>query len=164
MIPLYAYRDNTCDPKKCSVKRLERSALLTIVPKIRAIPRGTLLLDPTVPLALSPADKPLIHSLAVLDCSWAVLESTAIRSWRFKRALPLLFAANPVNFGKPCVLSSLEALAAALYIISEEEQAFNVLSKISWGIRFYELNEEPLNLYKNAKDSAEIIEIQSGYM
>ena len=134
MIPLYAYRDNTCDPKKCSVKRLERAGLLTIVPKIRAIPKGSMLLDPTVPQALSPADKHMVHSLAVLDCSWAVLESKAIRNWRLKRALPLLFAANPVNFGKPCVLSSLEALAAALYIFGEEEQAMHVLSKISWGI------------------------------
>ena len=164
MIPLYAYRDNTCDPKKCSVKRLEKAGILTIVPKIRGIPKGSLLLDPTVPQALSPADKPLLRSLAVLDCSWAVLETQAIKNWRFKRALPLLFAANPVNYGKPCVLSSLEALSAALYIMNEVEQAMIVLSKISWGIRFYELNAEPLNLYKDARDSAEIIEIQSGYL
>ena len=69
-------------------------------------------------------------------------------------------AANPVNFGKPCKLSSVEALAAALYILGEKEQAGRILSKVNWGIRFLEVNREPLDLYAEAKDSSEVVKIQ----
>ena len=159
MIPLYAYRDNTCDPRKCTVKKLEKAGFLKIFTKISQIPRNTLLLDPTAEQALSPADKK-VHSITVLDCSWVVLDTGRVKSWRIRRALPFLVAANPVNFGKPCVLSSIEALAAALFIIGEREHASAVLSRVSWGIRFLEVNQEPLDLYANAKDSTEVIGIQ----
>jgi pre-rRNA-processing protein TSR3 len=163
MIPLYAYRDNSCDPRKCTVKKLEKAGFLKIFNKISQIPRNTLLLDPTADQALSPADK-YVKSITVLDCSWVVLDTGKVRSWRIRRALPFLIAANPVNFGKPCVLSSVEALAAALYIIGEENRATELLSKVSWGIRFLEVNKEPLDLYRNAKDSIEVIKIQELYI
>lgn len=163
MIRLYAYRDNTCDPRKCTVKKLEKAGLLTIFTRILRIPRNTLLLDPTAERALSPADRH-VKSITVLDCSWEVLDTGAVSSWRIRRALPFLVAANPVNFGKPCRLSSVEALAAALYITGEKEQAGTILSKVNWGIRFLEVNREPLDLYAGAKDSSEIIRIQSSYL
>jgi pre-rRNA-processing protein TSR3 len=163
MIPLYAYRDNSCDPRKCTVKKLERAGLLKIFQKISQIPRNTLLLDPTAEQALSPADR-YVKSLTVLDCSWEVLDTGAVRSWRIRRALPFLLAANPVNFGKPCKLSSVEALAAALYILGEKDHAYELLSRVSWGIRFLEVNREPLDLYADAKDSSEVIKIQGFYL
>jgi pre-rRNA-processing protein TSR3 len=163
MIPLYAYRDNTCDPRKCTVKKLEKAGLLSVFSKIPRIPRNTLLLDPTAEQALSPADRH-VRSITVLDCSWEVLDTGAVSSWRTRRALPFLVAANPVNFGKPCKLSSVEALAAALYIMGEREQARTILSKVNWGIRFIEVNKEPLDLYAEAKDSTEVVRIQSSYL
>ena len=163
MIPLYAYRDNSCDPRKCTVKKLEKAGFLTIFSRISQIPRNTLLLDPTAEQALSPADR-FVRSITVLDCSWVVLDTGAVRSWRIRRALPFLMAANPVNFGKPCKLSSVEALAAAVYILGEKERAFAVLSKVSWGIRFLEVNSEPLELYAHARDSTEVIAIQALYV
>jgi rRNA small subunit aminocarboxypropyltransferase len=163
MMPLYAYRDNSCDPRKCTVKKLEKAGFLKIFNKISQIPRNTLLLDPTAGQALSPADK-YVKSITVLDCSWLVLDIGKVRSWRNRRALPFLIAANPVNFGKPCVLSSVEALAAALYIIGEKDRAIELLSKVSWGIRFLEVNKEPLDMYTNAKDSSEVIKIQELYI
>ncbi|HNL86767.1 MAG TPA: ribosome biogenesis protein, partial [Methanoregulaceae archaeon] len=122
MIPLYAFRDNSCDPKKCTVKRLERSGLVRVLSKISHIPRNTILLDPTAQQALSPADRPA-RSLTVLDCSWEVLDTGAVSSWRKRRALPFLVAANPVNFGRPYRLTSVEAFGAALFILGEREQA-----------------------------------------
>ena len=159
MIPLYAYRDNSCDPRKCTVKKLEKAGFLKIFTKISQIPRNTLLLDPTAEQAFSPADKN-IRSITVLDCSWVVLDTGKVSSWRIRRALPFLVAANPVNFGKPCVLSSIEALAAALFIMGDRQRASDILSKVSWGIRFLEVNREPLELYANAKDSTDVVKIQ----
>jgi len=163
MIPLVAYRDNTCDPRKCTVKKLEKAGLIRVVKTLSRIPRNTLLLDPTAEQALSPADR-MVKSITVLDCSWDVVHTGAVRSWRIRRALPFLVAANPVNFGRPCVLSSVEALAAALFILGEEQQARDILAKISWGIRFLEVNAEPLSLYATAKDSAEVVKFQSLFL
>jgi len=163
MMPLVAYRDNSCDPRKCTVKKLERAGFIRLVKKISQIPRNTLLLDPTAEQALSPADRS-VKSITVLDCSWEVLNTGAVSSWRIRRALPFLVAANPVNFGKPCRLSSVEALSAALFIIGEEQQAHDILGKVSWGIRFLEVNEEPLTLYAAAKDSTEVVAIQEQYL
>jgi len=163
MMPLYAYRDNSCDPRKCTVKKLEKAGFIKIFNKISQIPRNTLLLDPTAEQALSPADM-YVKSITVLDCSWVVLDTGKVRSWRIRRALPFLIAANPVNFGKPCVLSSVEALAAGLYIIGEKDRADELLSKVSWGTRFLEVNREPLGLYASAKDSTEVIKIQELYI
>jgi pre-rRNA-processing protein TSR3 len=163
MIPLVAYRDNSCDPRKCTVKKLERAGFLRIVKKISQIPRNTLLLDPTAEQALSPADK-YVKSITALDCSWEVLDTGAVSSWRIRRALPFLMAANPVNFGKPCKLTSIEAIAAALYIVGEQERATQILGCVSWGIRFLEVNKEPLELYATAKDSTEVVKFQSLFL
>ncbi len=163
MIPLYAFRDNSCDPKKCTVKRLERSGLVRVLSKISHIPRNTILLDPTAPQALSPADRPA-RSLTALDCSWEVLDTGAVSSWRKRRALPFLVAANPVNFGRPYRLTSVEAFGAALFILGEREQARVVLESQNWGPRFLELNDEPLSLYARAGDSTEIIAIQKMFL
>lgn len=163
MIPLYAYRDNSCDPRKCTVKRMERSGLVKIVTKLAFIPRNSILLDPTAEQALSPADAHT-RSITVLDCSWEVLDTDLVRGHRRRRALPFLVAANPVNFGRPWRLTSVEAFAAALFILGEVSQAKIVLESSPWGMRFLELNEEPLELYRNATDSSEIIEIQKTYL
>ena len=83
---------------------------------------------------------------------------------RKRRALPFLVAANPVNFGRPWRLTSVEAFAAALFILGEPDQAAVVLATQEWGSRFMELNEEPLSLYARAADSTEVIGIQEHYL
>ena len=163
MIPLVAYRDNSCDPRKCTVKKLEKAGLIRVVKTLSRVPRNTLLLDPTTEQALCPADR-AVKSITVLDCSWEVVNTGAVRSWRIRRALPFLVAANPVNFGRPCMLSSVEALAAALWILGEEQQARDILAKVSWGVRFLEVNAEPLSLYATAKDSTEVVKFQSLFL
>ncbi|MDD1719455.1 MAG: DUF367 family protein [Methanoregulaceae archaeon] len=163
MISLFACRDNSCDPKKCTVKRLEARGLIQVVLRLTRIPRNTILLDPTSEQALSPADRPA-RSITVIDCSWDVLELASLRTLRNRRALPYLVAANPVNFGRPLKLTSVEALAAALVILGEPAQAALLLQAFKWGPHFLTLNEEPLSRYALAADSAEVVRIQEEYL
>jgi len=73
-------------------------------------------------------------------------------------------AANPVNFGRPFKLTSVEAMAATLYILGEKAQARAILEPFRWGLRFLEVNAEPLEEYAQAKDSSEVVAIQALYM
>ena len=145
------------------MKKLERFGMMRIVTRIPQIPKTTLLLDPTADV-LSPADKKWVSSITALDCSWEVLDTANLGAWKGRRALPFLVAANPVNFGKPFTLTSVEAIAATLFILGEEAQAEAVLSKFNWGLNFLKLNAEPLLEYAAAKDSAEVLKIQSEYL
>lgn len=163
MIPLYAYRDNTCDPRKCTMKKLASRGLVKIVTRLPDIPRTTLLLDPTAEQAVSPADRAL-PSVTALDCSWEVLDTGAVSRWRNRRALPFLVAANPVNFGRPFRLTSVEAMAAVLVILGEQEQAVRILEPFRWGLRFLEVNHDPLEEYAAARNSSEVVAIQALYM
>jgi len=78
--------------------------------------------------------------------------------------LPYLIAANPVNYGVPTKLSTVEALSAALYIVGFKEKAEQLLSKFKWGPNFIVLNQEFLEGYARAKDSAEVVELQRGFI
>ena len=168
-VRLFAYHAGQCDPKKCTARKLERLGLLTFVPRANALPAGTLLLTPEAERALSRADAPRAHrhGLSVLDLSWNVTAKrggfpTVPRA--VGRALPYLLAANPVNYGKPFVLSSAEALAAALVILGEEDEAKHVLSKFVWGEQFLRLNAEPLAAYRAAEDSAAVVAAQAEFV
>ena len=76
------------------------------------------------------------------------------------RALPYLVAANPVNYGSPTILSTAEALAATLYILGRSNESRKILSTFKWGDVFFQLNSGLLELYRTAKTSEEIIQIQ----
>ena len=166
MIPLHFYHADQCDPKKCSGKKLARFRLASMHENIGTLPREGLFLDPFAEQALSPADD-ASRGLVVLDCSWEEVERVfpVLQRQRLThRALPFLVAGNAVNFGKPFKLSTVEAFAAALYILGEKEQAALILNKFKWGHTFLELNAEPLERYSNAKDSTEVVRIQGEYL
>jgi pre-rRNA-processing protein TSR3 len=127
------------------------------------LPKRAVVLNPFSEVAFSPADKERVerYGLVGLDCSWEKAEKVMLKHVRgTSRCLPVLIAGNPVNFGKATKLSTVEALAAALYIVGFEEQASQLLSIFKWGHTFLELNYERLESYKNARDSSEIVEIQ----
>ncbi|HWQ20600.1 MAG TPA: DUF367 family protein [Methanotrichaceae archaeon] len=159
---LLIYHADQCDPKKCTGKKLARFGLARITNRVNLL-KPYLVLSPFTKKALSPEDKG-VKGIAALDCSWEQAESVFERVHLNTRALPFLVAANPVNFGKPFKLSTVEALAAALVILGEGEQAGEILSKFSWGHVFLELNREPLAEYAAAKDSSEVVAIQAAYL
>jgi len=161
------YHANQCDPKKCSTLKLKRHNLVRVVHRFRALPRGAVILDPFTPKAFSPADRERLkkRGLSALDCSWVhAKEIFAVSANRVSRCLPYLVAANPVNYGKPTKLSTVEALAAALYIAGFSEQATELLSKFKWGPQFIILNKELLEGYSFAKDSVGVVEVQKEYV
>ena len=159
---LLIYHANQCDPKKCSGRKLARFDLVRLTRHISQL-RPFLVLSPFSEKALSPQDRGA-KGLAALDCSWAHAEEVFSRFKLMERALPFLVAANPVNYGKPFKLSTVEALAAGLIILGERAQAERILSKFNWGYVFLELNRQPLQEYAAAQDSAEVVKIQAAYL
>jgi pre-rRNA-processing protein TSR3 len=166
-IRVTVYHAKQCDPKKCTALKLKRHSLIRVVNRVRELPRGAVMLDPFTPKAFSPADRERLEKrgLAALDCSWAhateVFDFSAHRTFR---CLPYLVATNPVNYGVPTRLSTVEALTAALYIAGFREQAEELLSKFKWGPQFIALNKELLNSYAQAKDSTEVVKMQKDYV
>jgi pre-rRNA-processing protein TSR3 len=163
---IYIYHKRECDVKKCTALKLGKLRLAEIVYNIRGIPRGSLLLYPFCENVLSPGDKEIVSrgALAAIDCSWNQFQSERIPRSLAQRKLPFLLAANPVNYSVPYRLSTLEALAAALYIMGFAEDSSLLLSKAKWGAAFLTLNAEPLSLYSKAKSQEEIREIEREYL
>ena len=159
---LLVYHANQCDPKKCSGKKLARFDLVRLTTHVNQL-QPFLVLSPFSEKALSPEDRGA-RGLAALDCSWAHAEEVFERLSLNQRALPFLVAANPVNYGKPFKLSTVEALAAGLFILGQATQAELILSKFNWGHVFLELNREPLLEYAAAKNSSEVVQIQNAYL
>ncbi len=150
------------DPEKCTARKLERFDLVSLHRSDRDTPYGVVL-NPHADRALSPADADT-SALVALDCSWESAQEAQFTLSGEHRALPYLVAANPVNFGRPMQLTTVEALAAALTIFGDRDRAARILSKFTWGETFLELNEEPLRRYAACEDSAEVVEIQSEYL
>ncbi|KAF1867240.1 hypothetical protein Lal_00049669 [Lupinus albus] len=129
---------------------------------------GGIVLSPVGTQCVSREDHSLIKmkGLAVVDCSWARLDDVPFVRLRCTapRLLPWLVAANPVNYGRPCKLSCVEALSAALTICGEEETANLLLDKFKWGHGFMSLNRELLKAYSNCQSSADIITVQNAWL
>ena len=115
-------------------------------------------------ISFSLADKDIVakNGVAVVDCSWAKIEETPFHLMKgpHPRLLPYLIAANPVNYGKPCTLSCVEALAATLILTGQREDADLILSKFKWGHSFTDVNAELLEMYSTCKTSTEVVESQ----
>lgn len=155
-----------CDPKKCTGRKLARHGLMASL-KLGKRFNG-IILSPVGSQCVSPQDKDIIdkHGIAVVDCSWAQLEETPFH--RIKghnlRLLPYLVAANPVNYGKPCQLSCVEAIAAALVLTGHQKIASKYLHLFKWGPGFLSLNHDLFEKYKKCESGAAVVSVQNEYM
>jgi len=166
-VRICVYHARQCDPKKCTTLKLRRHHLVRVVHRIKGLPRGAVILNPFSKKAFSPADRERLErkGLAAIDCSWMHADEVFELSIRgASRCLPYLVAANPVNYGVPTKLSTVEALAAALYITGYMDKAERLLSIFKWGLHFIELNREFLESYARAKDSLEVVELQKRFI
>ncbi|KAH1251086.1 Ribosome biogenesis protein TSR3 [Glycine max] len=165
-----------CDAKRCTGRKLSRlgmlKAILILIDFIQELRVsngfGGVVLSPAGNQCVSREDYSLIQKkgLAVVDCSWARLDDVPFMRLRCAapRLLPWLVAANPVNYGRPCQLSCVEALSAALTICGEEKTANLLLDKFKWGHAFMSLNGELLRAYSKCQNSAEIISVQNAWL
>ena len=155
-----------CDPKRCSGRKLSRLGLIKELKLGRRFPG--LCLSPLGTNTISPADKDIMsdQGLSVIDCSWAKIDETPFNRMKsgHPRLLPYLVAANPVNYGKPCKLNCVEALAAAFYIAGYKEIAEKYMSKFSWGHSFLSLNQGLLDEYAQCANADEVIKAQDAFL
>ena len=151
------------DPEKCSARKLARFDLATLHRSARAMPAG-LVLNPHAERALSPADAAPGDRLVALDCSWETADAEVFSLDGPHRALPFLVAGNPVSYGTPFRLSTVEAFAGALCILGDREQAEAIVGKFTWGHTFLELNAEPLRRYAAAADPETVVAVQEEYL
>ncbi|XP_077249965.1 RNase L inhibitor protein-like protein [Tasmannia lanceolata] len=155
-----------CDVKRCTGRKLSRFGLLKELRVGNGF--GGLVLSPVGTQCISKEDQLLMRrkGLAVVDCSWARLSDVPFVKLRCAapRLLPWLVAANPVNYGRPCELSCVEALSAALIICGEEETANLLLGKFKWGHSFLSLNRELLKSYSECENGSDIISVQNAWL
>jgi pre-rRNA-processing protein TSR3 len=161
-----------CDPKKCTGAILEKRGLVRLLELTDVSGnRKPVLLTPFTDTALSPLDITVAQDagITVVDCSWKQQLKKNIKTLPLgkfgnrnftERALPYLVPANPVNFGKPTLLSSAEALAAAAYILGLKGFARKILGEFRWGRTFLDLNRELLEAYSQAKERSEVLRVQ----
>ena len=164
-LALHIFHKRECDPKKCTALKLSRLGLTNIVYRIGGLPTNSLLLYPYCNSTLAPNDHEIIafNGLSAIDCSWNRIEVGTYAKRFNTRQLPFLLAANPTNYAIPYKLSTLEALAAALFITDFKDTAVKLLETMKWGPTFLTLNEEPLSLYASAKNSEEVKKIEADY-
>ena len=168
------YYANQCDRRKCTgiktwqlykQKKLTFFKQMRFIKRLSQIPRFSLILNPLATEKLTISDKSILlrSGVTILDCSWNQAEDLFSRDFPHLRSLPRLIAANPVNYGKQAKLSSVEALAAALYLLSYVEKAEDLLNHFHWGIQFFKLNQDLLTEYAICTTSDEINQIEKQY-
>ena len=149
------------DPKKCTAAKLVKFGL---VKPINQTTSRTLVLDPFSKKILLKSDKKLVNSITGIDCSWNLTTSVFSKTFSgISRKLPPLLAGNPVNYSKLNKLTTVEALASAVYIMGDFTLASLLLNKFKWGHTFYTLNKNLLKDYCKAESESNILDICDEY-
>ena len=138
---------------------------MRFVERIPQIMRYSIILNPLSNKILTKVDIQIFarSGITVLDCSWKKAESIFTKKFPNSRRLPNLIAANPVNYGKQSKLTSVEALAAAFFLLKYPEISKELLSAFNWGSQFLSLNSNLLNDYSACHNAEEVIKVEMEY-
>ncbi len=168
-VPLFVRIVGDDHPKACTGRRLVRRGLAR-ESRFEGRSAPPILLDPFALEPLSGADRETARrgGLLVIDCSWNRLAARggfsdregSNRDLPFHRRLPVLVAANPQHFGRIAELNTVEAFAAALYVIGRREEAAHLLAGFPGGDGFLSLNRERLDRYAKTRTPDEIREAE----
>jgi rRNA small subunit aminocarboxypropyltransferase len=160
MLGVFALEMGQDDPTKCTARKMINMDLAKGVSRKFHASDATIVLNPYAHRMLSPPDRGA-KSVLVIDCSWNQAQEVFFRRLGGKhRRLPILLAANPVNYARAGVLSSVEAIAATMFILGEVEEATRYLSIYKWGPNFLVLNQEPLEAYRRARTEGRVLQAQ----
>ncbi|MDG6989292.1 MAG: DUF367 family protein [Nitrososphaerota archaeon] len=163
MLGVFALEMGQDDPTKCTARKMINMDLARAVSRKFHASDKTIVLNPFAHRVLSPPDR-VAKSVLVVDASWNQAQEVFFRKLGGKhRRLPILLAGNPTNYSRAGVLSSLEAVAATMYILGEVEEASRYLSIYKWGPTFLALNEEPLEEYRKSRTEGKVIRAQREY-
>jgi pre-rRNA-processing protein TSR3 len=151
------------DPHKCTAAKLIKFKMAY---EVKKIPPNYITLDPFSKIILTKKDKQNMYGICAIDCSWKLAIDTIRTDQRIRinnRKLPALLAGNPTNYAKLGMLSTSEAISAALYILEYKEQAYEIMNKFKWGHTFIELNYNILEDYSKTTEQQSIKEIEKEY-
>ncbi len=159
-VNVFALEMGQDDPTKCTARKMIHMELARGVSRKYHASDSTIVLNPYAHRVVSRIDRDT-KGLLVVDCSWNQAKEVFFRRLGGKhRRLPLLLAANPTNYSKAGMLSSVEAVAAALHILGEVEEAERFLGLYKWGPTFGTLNHDPLEEYRKARSEDEIMKLE----
>jgi pre-rRNA-processing protein TSR3 len=155
------------DPKRDSGSKLVRFGMARKLRVGQSWPG--IVLSSEAHATLSPADKGIIlkHGIAGINCSWNRLVEIPFGMMgraQCQRKLPLLVAANTVNYGKPFKMNTAEAIAGSLYIVGLKDEARQLLYPFSFGPEFLRLNMGALEAYSQCETAAQVEAVVAGVM
>ncbi len=160
---LFALELGQDDPAKCTARKMIQMDLARGVGRKFHASDSIIVLNPFARRVISPDDAG-VKGILVVDCSWNQAQETFFRKIGGKhRRLPALLAANPTNYSKLGRLSSVEAVAASLYILGYPQEASRYLSIYKWGETFGTLNAEPLKAYADARSESEVLKLEGEF-
>jgi rRNA small subunit aminocarboxypropyltransferase len=163
MIGVFAMEMGQDDPSKCTARKMINMDLARGVGRKFHASDSVIVLNPYAHRVLSPPDRGAKAVLAV-DCSWNQAQEVFFKRLGGKhRRLPILLAGNPTNYSKAGMLSSLEAVAATMYILGEVDEAERYLSIYKWGPTFLTLNHDPLEDYRQCRTEDKVLKREREY-
>ncbi len=152
---------NQDDPSKCTAAKLVRFGLAI---RARKSSNTDMILNPFSKNFVLKQDRELVKSIIAIDCSWEYAQKTFLKKFQgLSRRLPPLLAGNPVNYSKVGKLTTAEAISGALYVMDFSDLADSILNKFKWGHTFFELNEELLAEYSDAKTTDDVFKISQEF-